>query len=133
MLRSGKTSYRKVLTAQTTGIEKTAEDEEGSFPLALEARRVTNEGYISRAFIIGCSAALADQQLYAMTDSQQMTIRIMEFLLKTDASDLLIAPKEAIRPALGTGSTNLGSVLLVALPVSVLFAAVLILGPRRSR
>ena len=133
VLRSGKTSYRKVLTAQTTGIEKTAEDEEGSFPLALEARRVTNEGYISRAFIIGCSAALADQQLYAMTDSQQMTIRIMEFLLKTDASDLLIAPKEAIRPALGTGSTNLGSVLLVALPVSVLFAAVLILGPRRSR
>ena len=133
VLRSGKTSYRKVLTAQTTGIGKEAGDEEGAFPLALEARRVTAEGYVSRAFIIGCSAALADQQLYAMTDSQQFTIRVMEFLLKTDASDLMIAPKEAVRPALGTGSTNLGSVLLVALPLSVLFAALLILGPRRDR
>ena len=68
-----------------------------------------------------------------MTDSQQVTIRIMEFLLKTDAVDLMIAPKEAVRPALGTGSTNLGSILLVALPLSVLFAALLILGPRRSK
>ena len=58
---------------------------------------------------------------------------MMEFLLKTDASDLQIAPKEASRPALGTGSTNLGSVLLVALPLAVLFAAILILGPRRNR
>ena len=133
VLRSGNTSYRKVLTGQTTSIDRNAEDEEGSFPLALEAWRITTEGYISRAFIIGCSAALADQQVYAMTDSQQVTIRVMEFLLKMDASDLMIAPKEAIRPALGTGSTNVGSVLLVALPLSVLFAALLILGPRRSR
>lgn len=133
VLRSGKSSYRKVLTAQTTSIDREEGDEEATFPLALEARRVTTEGYVSRAFIIGCSAALADQQLYAMTDSQQVTIRIMEFLLKTDAVDLMIAPKEAIRPALGTGSTNLGSILLVALPLSVVFAALLILGPRRSR
>ena len=133
VLRSGNTSYRKVLTGKTTSIDRNAEDEEGSFPLALEAWRITTEGYISRAFIIGCSAALADQQVYAMTDSQQVTIRVMEFLLKMDASDLMIAPKEAIRPALGTGSTNVGSVLLVALPLSVLFAALLILGPRRSR
>ena len=133
VLRSGKTSYRKVLTPETAGIEKTEEDGEGAFPLALEARRVTKEGYVSRAFIIGCSAALADQQVYAMTDSQQVTIRVMEFLLKTDASDLMIAPKEAVRPALGTAGTGLGSVLLIALPLSVLFAALLILGPRRSR
>ena len=131
VLRSGAASYRKVLTAQTTGVEKADGDEEGPFPLALEARRVTAEGYISRAFAIGCSAALADQQLYAMTDSQQVTIRVMEFLLRMDASDLQIAPKEAVRPALGTGSTNLGSVLLIALPLSVLLAAILILGPRR--
>ena len=133
VLRSGKTSYRKILTAQTTSISKTEADDEGTFSLALEARRVTSEGYVTRAFIIGCSAALADQQLYAMTDSQQVTIRIMEFLLKMDASDLMIAPKEAIRPALSTASINPGSVLLIALPLSVLFAAIMILGPRRSR
>ena len=128
VLRSGQTSSRRLLTG---GIAE--KDGQGAFPLALEARRVTAGGYVSRAFIIGCSAALADQQLYAMTDSQQMTIRVMEFLLKTDASDLLITPRDALRPTLGTGSTNLGSVLLVALPLAVLFAALLILGPRRDR
>ena len=133
VLRSGETSYRKVLDAAAMNIDKTDGDEEGAFPLALEARRITTDGYVSRAFIIGCSAALADQQLYAMTDSQQVVIRVMEFLLKADASDLQIAPKEAVRPALGTGSTSLGSVLLVALPLSALFAALLVLGPRRDR
>ena len=133
VLRSGATSYRKELTSGSVTIEKTENDEEDAFPLALEARRVTAEGYVSRAFIIGCSAALADQQLYTMTDSQQMTIRVMEFLLQTDASDLMISPKEALRPGLSTASTNLGSVLIVALPLLVLMAALLILGPRRSR
>ena len=133
VLRSGERSYRKELREDALSIEKTDKDEQGTFPLALEARRVTAEGYVSRAFIIGCSAALADQQLYAMTDSQQVTIRVMEFLLQTDASGLQISPKEAIRPSLGTGSTGLGSILLVALPLAVLFAALLVLGPRRSR
>ena len=130
VLRSRETSYRKVLGTQTVSLERTEEDEQGPFPLALEARRVTTEGYVSRAFVIGCSAALADDQVYAMTDSQQMTIRVMEFLLRTDASDLQIAPKEALRPALGTGSVTPGSVLLVALPMAVLLAALLILRRR---
>lgn len=133
VLRSGPTSYRKELKEDTITIDRTEKDEQAAFPLALEARRITTEGFISRAFIIGCSAALADQQLFAMTDSQQMTIRVMEFLLQTDASDLMISPKEALRPGLRPESTNLGSVLIVALPLAVLAAAVLVLGPRRSR
>ena len=133
VLRSGATSYRKELTGDSVTIEKTANDEQDAFPLALEARRITTEGYVSRAFIIGCSAALADQQLYTMTDSQQVTIRVMEFLLQTDASNLTISPKDALRPGLSTASTNLGSILIVALPLMVLAAAVLVLGPRRSR
>ena len=68
-----------------------------------------------------------------MTDSQQLTIRVLEFLLRLDATDLKIMAREAVRPSLGTASTNLGSVLLVALPLSVLFAALLVLGPRRDR
>lgn len=133
VLRSGERSYRKELREDALTIEKTETDEQGAFPLALEARRVTAEGYVSRAFIIGCSAALADQQLFAMTDSQQMTIRVMEFLLQTDASDLMISPREALRPGLSTASMNLGTMLIVALPLLVLAAAVLVLGPRRSR
>ena len=133
VLRSGETSYLKALTEETTTMERAEGEPQGAFPLALEARRVTSDGYISRAFIIGCGAALADSQLYSMTDSQQLTIRVLEFLLRLDATDLKIMAREAVRPSLGTASTNLGSVLLVALPLSVLFAALLVLGPRRDR
>ena len=133
VLRSGETSYLKALTEETTTMERAEGEPQGAFPLALEARRVTSDGYISRAFIIGCGAAVADSQLYSMTDSQQLTIRVLEFLLRLDATDLKIMAREAVRPSLGTASTNLGSVLLVALPLSVLFAALLVLGPRRDR
>ena len=133
VLRSGNTSYLKALGRDTVSIEKAAEDPQGTFPLALEARRITAEGYVSRAFIIGCSAALADQQLYSMTDSRQLVIRAAEFLLKLDASDLNIMPREAVRPSLSVNSSAIGSMILVALPLGVLFAALVVLGPRRSR
>ena len=133
VLRSGPTSWVKRLDTGAETIDRTAEDPIGSFPLALEARRITGEGYISRAFIIGCSAAMADQQLYSMTDSRAMVIRTAEFLLKLDASDLNIMPREAVRPALKTTSTGLGSLILTALPLSIICAALLVLGPRRNR
>ncbi len=88
---------------------------------------------MSRAFIIGDSAVLTSKQLYSYTYSMQFTVKIMDYLMKADTSGLQIAPKEAVRPGLKTASSGLGSVLLVALPLAVLFAALLILGPRRSR
>ena len=131
VLRSGEMSYRKQITSGTTSMERGENDPTGAFPLAMEATRITTEGYISRAFIIGCSAALTERQLYAITDAQQMIIRTMEFLLNVDASDLNIMAKEAVRPGLNTDSTTLGSVILVALPAMTLAAALLVLGARR--
>ncbi len=68
-----------------------------------------------------------------MTDSQQLIVRIAEFLLDLEAADLDIMAKAAVRPALGTGSIGLGSVLLAALPAAVLLAALLVLLRRRSK
>ncbi len=131
VLRSGKTSYLKDINALTT--DKSPEDRSGDFALALQAYRVTTEGYVSRAFIIGDSAVLTSKQLYSYTYSMQFTVKIMDYLLKNEASGLQIAPKEAVRPGLKTASSGLGAILLVALPLAVLLAALLILGPRRSR
>ena len=66
-----------------------------------------------------------------MTDIQPFIVRMAEFLLDMEASDLDILAKEAIRPALGTGSIGPGAVLLAALPAAVLLAALLVLGSRR--
>ena len=133
VLQSDEKSYRKMMTASTTNMERAEGDPEGPFALALEARRVTAEGYVSRAFALGCSTALTERQLYAMTDVQQLIIRVMEFLLGTGASDLNIMARTALRPALGPGSTGLGSVLIAALPAAVLLAAFLVLWPRKNR
>ena len=133
LLRSGKSSYLKQVTASSTSLEKNEGDAEGPFALALQARRVTENGYLSRAFIIGCSGALVNEQVYAMTDIQPFIVRAAEFLLDLEASDLDILAKEAIRPALGTGSIGPGAVLLAALPSAVLLTALLVLLRRRSR
>ena len=130
LLRSGKTSYLKQLTTASSSMEKEAEDPEGPFALALQARRVTGEGYVSRACIVGCSGALVNEQVYAMTDVQQLIVRMAEFLLDLESSDLDILAKEAIRPALGAGSIGPGAVLLAVLPAAVLLAALLVLGRR---
>ena len=62
----------------------------------------------------------------------EFTARVIDFLLKMDGSGTQIEPKDISRPGLKTASSNLGSVLLIALPLSVLFAALLILGPRKN-
>ena len=110
----------------------TAPDGTEGFPLALQARRVTNEGYVSRAFIIGSGYTLTDKGLYSITRSQELTVNVMDFLMQQGVTGLNIVPKDAARPGLKTESLNLGSILLIALPLSVLFAALLILGPRKN-
>ena len=132
MLKSGETSYLKQLTGESTTLDREAGDADGPFALALQARRVTTSGYISRACIFGCSGTLTNEQIYAMTDCQQLIVRIAEFLQSMESSNLGIMAKEAIRPALGVGSIQPGAVLLAALPAGILLAALLVL-KRRSR
>ena len=131
LLRSGKTAYRKQITGESTSLEKTESDPEGPFALALQARRITEAGYVSRACIAGCSGAFVNEQVYTMTDIQQFIVRVAEFLLDLEASDLDILAKEALRPALGTESIGPGAVLLTILPAAVLLAALLILVKRK--
>ena len=133
VLRSGETSYLKVLAGETTSIDRAEGDAQGPFALALEARRITAEGYLSRAFVIGCSSALTQQQIYAMTDTAQLNLKVADFLMNTVQTGGTIAAKDALRPALGIGSLTLGSVMIVALPAAVLLMAMLVLYRRRSR
>ncbi len=133
VLESGETSWLKRLDGETLSLEKAEGDETGPFTLALEARRVTTEGYVSRAFVIGCSAALTDEQIFAMTDARQLVIRMTEFLLDTSSSGLNIPARDAIRPALSARGNRLGALMTAALPLAVLFCALAVLLPRRRR
>ena len=68
-----------------------------------------------------------------MTHAQEFIIRTMEYLVDSAASNLHIMARSAVRPGLSADALTLGSLLLVALPLSVLGAALIILYPRRHR
>ena len=133
VLQSGEGAYLKVLTSKTTSMEPAPEDPRGPFPLALEARRVTEEGYVSRALAFGCSALLTERQLWAMTDSQPLILRSVEFLLNAGAAELTMMARDGLRPGLRAESGAVGSIVLTALPACVPCVALLILLPRRRR
>lgn len=134
VLNTGYKAYlRSLKDGDLTSLEQQDGDELGPFSLGLQARRVTTEGYVSRAFVLGSSTVLTDSQIHAMTDSQEFTLRVVEFLLNAEPIDLGIMAKSALRPQLSVESVTLGSVLLVALPLAVLAAAFMVLWPRRNQ
>lgn len=133
VLQSGSKAYLRDLNSGNLSLEQSDEDECGPFALALQARRITDEGYVSRAFVLGCSTLLTESTIHAMTDAQEFIIRIVEFLLDSEPVDLGIMAKAALRPQLSVESVTAGSVMLVALPLLVVAAAVLVLWPRRNK
>ena len=133
VLRSGETAWLKPISAESTSFSREETDESGPFTLGLQARRMTEKGYVSRAFIVGCSGLLTEEQIHAMTDSRQFILRMTGFLLDTEGSAPEIPAKDAVRPGLSARSGPLGSVLITALPLLVLLAALLVLLPRRNR
>ena len=132
MLLSGEGSYLRSVSGSTS-LAKQPGDPEGPFPLALEAYRFSDTGDVSRAVILGSSAALTSEYYYSMTHAQEFILRVMEYLTDSAASNLHIMARTAVRPGLSADALTLGSLLLVALPLTVLGAALIILYPRRHR
>lgn len=133
VLTSGYKAYMRDMQSGNDDLEQSGEDELGPFALALQAQRMTEDGYVSRAFVLGCSTVLTASQIHAMTDSQEFILRMTEYLLDTEPADLNIMAKAALRPQLSVESVTLGSVLLAALPLMVAAAALMVLWPRKNR
>lgn len=133
VLQSGETSYLKKLNSSMTSVEKEEGDESGPFSLALQAQRITKDGYISRAFVCGCSGMLTEEQIYAMTDVQEFIIRMMEYLTGVNGSNLEILARNAVRPGISARGNGIGSLIVTILPLTVMLAAAIVLIRRRNR
>ena len=133
LLTSGYKAYLRDLSTGELSLSQADDDALGPFALALQCRRVTSEGYISRAMALGCSTLLTSSQVHAMTDAQEFIVTAVQYLLGGQAIDLNIMAKQAVRPQLSVRATTLGSVMLVCLPLLVLAAALLVLLPRRHK
>jgi len=133
LLTSGEKAYLRLLTDGKDTIERQGGDEEGPFALGLMASRLTEEGYMTRAVMLGCSSMLTSSEVYSMTNTAEFLVRCFEYLLNTEPVDMSIVAKPALRPQLSARSVASGTALAVALPFAVLAAAVAVLGRRRSR
>ncbi len=131
MLQTSDSAHLRSLNSTSTSLERQEGDLTGPFALALEAYRFSGTGDVSRAVMIGSSALVTSEYYYAMSHAQEFIIRTMEYLVDSTASSLHIMARSAVRPALSANALTLGSILLVALPLSILGAALIILYPRR--
>lgn len=131
LLCSGTGSYLHDLSDNS--LTKVLDDPTGPFTLALQARRVTADGFVSRAIALGCSTMLTSEEIYAVTDTEEFIVRTARFLSGTNVTDIDIAAKTAVRPGLSAASGPIGTVMLIMLPLAVLAAALIVLLPRRNR
>lgn len=133
VLESGKTSYLKQLSSTMTSVEKEEGDESGPFALALQSQRITSGGYVSRAFICGSSGMLTEEQIYAMTDTREFLIRMVEYLTGQQATSLNIMARDAVRPGLSAKGNGAGSLIVTVMPLGVMLLAVIELMKRKNR
>ena len=133
VLSSGYQAYLRDFNDGAETIEQQDGDPLGPFALALLSQRITEAGNVSKAFVLGCSTVLTSSQVYVMTDAQQFILTMCTYLSGAQPVQLDIMAKTALRPALSTDSLSLGIALVVAVPLTVLVAALAVLLPRRHR
>ena len=132
VLRSGENSYLKELSLNMSTLDREEGDRSGPFTLALQAQRITAGGYVSRAFICGSSGMMTEEQIYAMTDTRQLILRMTEYLTGQSGTGTDIEPRNAVRPALSARGNGMGSLVVAALPLGTLLAALIVLVRRKN-
>lgn len=129
MLVSGEATYTKAITAMST--TQAANDPTGPFVLGLESLRITEAGEVSKAIAVGATSFFTSEETHSNADVRELIVRMVDHLVDNETADLTIAPKVAYRPRLSADALSMGSVMLVALPLAILAAALIILYPRR--
>ena len=132
VLLSGSKAYLRRTDDSRMTLQPEEGAETGPFALALLARRITDGGAVTRAFVLGCSTLLTSEEVFAMTDAQEFIVRTAHFLLDTEPADLGIIAKTAIRPQLSVASAFPGTLAVFLLPMLVAGAALVVLGFRRK-
>jgi len=131
LLTSGEQAYLHTTTLSNQSISQSPDDPTGPFTLGLEAYRFSDSGDVSRAVMLGSTSMLISEAAHSSANTREFILRVMDYLTGGDSASLNIAPKVAARPALSADALTLSSIVLVALPLAILAAALLILYPRR--
>lgn len=129
MLYSGEATY--LLPINTMSTAQPADAPTGPFVLGLQSLRITETGEVSRAIALGATSILTSEEAHSNADNREFIVRMVDYLVDNETSEVSIAPKVAYRPRLSAEALNMGVIMLVALPMAILAAALIILYPRR--
>ena len=133
VLKSGTHAYLRDPNDGTGSIDYQEGDRKGEMSLAILSGRMHHNGNVSRMFAIGNSTVFTDEYIYQRTFNEEFILQLMGELLPQKTVSLDIMAKSAFHPGLTAGSQTAGIALLVAVPMLLLLAGILVLGPRRSR
>ncbi|MBR6029388.1 MAG: Gldg family protein [Clostridia bacterium] len=132
VLLSGQKAYLRSLSGLSTSLEKQVDDLTGPFALGLYASRITSEGALSRAFVLGSSTLLTSTSVWSMTDAQEFIIRLVNTLSGSELTDLSIMARSAVRPRLSVTSAGSGVLICVLLPLLAVIGAAAVLFKRKT-
>ena len=107
-------------------------DEEGVFPLAVLSDRMSEDGSVSRAFVIGNMNMFLDYWVLGSTDANAFLLQMLRSLQGSSPVNLDILPTVALRDNLALGSLTPAVIAAVMLPLLVVLAALLVLLPRKN-
>ena len=133
VLKSGAHAYLRDPGDGTGSIDYQQGDRKGELSLAILAGRMHPNGNVSRMFAIGNSTVFTDEYIYQRTFNEEFILQLMGELLPQKTVSLDIMAKSAFHPGLTAGSQTAGITLLIAVPLLLLLAGILVLGPRRNR
>ncbi len=131
LLLSGNSYVRDYTENEPDSTEKQSTDEEGVFALAVLARRISKDGSISKAEIIGNTLMFTDYWVESNTYSADFLYESLQYLQGESPISLDIAPKES-RENLRMTSLVPAYVVICVFPLLILLAALLILLPRKN-
>ena len=130
LLLSGK-AYIRALKENDLTMDRQPGDLSGTFTLAAQSNRTSDDGTHSRAFFIGNSTLFTDKWLHTNTYSTEFMLEVIQTLLPEHPRDLPISPKEAFRRPMVYNSIMLPAVLTFIVPLLIFSAAALVLLPRK--
>ncbi len=127
-------SSAAVLTGMSASLTSSGTPVEGSggpYALGLLTERITGRAELSKAVVLGSSAVLTEEWIWARTDTEAFLYSLVNWL-RPASGNLMIGARSAVRPQLTVGTLGLGTLVIIILPALVLAAALLVLGYRRK-
>lgn len=131
LIISGQSYIRDYVHAEPDMMAQQPDDAEGYFALAALCTRISDEGQVSKAHVIGNSIMFTHYDIENITYSRDYLLRAVQYLQGQAPINLDISAKQGIRQSLTLGSLAPAVIIIILLPLLVLLIALKILLPRR--